>query len=313
MKIFVSWSGPRSAAVAEALKEYLPMINNAFDLWLSSEDITKGSRSTLEIAQALAAAKAGIICLTPNNLTAPWILFEAGSVAKTVDKTLACTLLIGLEPSDVSKPLGEFQHTRLNEKELLKLVKDLNSAAGESTRKDAEIDKAFKLCWPELRAKLEDLPSDGSSRRPERSERELLEELVDTMRSVRDQSEERIAKLQAELDSSVKLLAQQISRVESAIAPQTPYLLTTAAGLWNPTSANQPYIIGNPVIGRFGGEVFQPIVASATPETLAAQTLLKQAAQPDEVPPAKPAANAPGTLRRAAAKKNSTEKQADKK
>jgi hypothetical protein len=47
MKIFVSWSGPRSAAVAEALKEYLPMINNTFDLWLSSQDIAKGSRSTI--------------------------------------------------------------------------------------------------------------------------------------------------------------------------------------------------------------------------------------------------------------------------
>ena len=129
MKIFVSWSGPRSAAVAEALKEYLPVINNAFDLWLSSDDIEKGSRSTLEIAKALTAAKAGIICLTPNNLTAPWILFEAGGIAKTVDETRACTILIDLQPSDVSKPLGEFQHTRLNEKELLKLVKDLNNAA----------------------------------------------------------------------------------------------------------------------------------------------------------------------------------------
>jgi hypothetical protein len=107
MKIFVSWSGPRSAAVAEALKEYLPVINNAFDLWLSSDDIEKGSRSTLEIAKALTAAKAGIICLTPNNLTAPWILFEAGGIAKTVDETRACTILIDLQPSDVSKPLGE--------------------------------------------------------------------------------------------------------------------------------------------------------------------------------------------------------------
>ena len=135
MKIFVSWSGRKSAAVAEALKEYLPMINNAFDLWLSSDDITKGSRSTLEIAKALVAAKAGIICLTPNNLTAPWILFEAGGIAKTVDATLACTLLIGLQPSDVTKPLGEFQHTRLNEKELLKMVQDLNKAAGEGPQR----------------------------------------------------------------------------------------------------------------------------------------------------------------------------------
>src|ERR1700693_4685559 len=111
MKIFISWSGPRSVAGAQLLHEYRPMINNAFDPWLSSVDIDKGSRSASEIAQALVAAKAGIICLTPNNLNAPWILFEAGGIAKTVDKTLACTLLVGLEPSDVSKPLGEFQHT----------------------------------------------------------------------------------------------------------------------------------------------------------------------------------------------------------
>jgi TIR domain len=136
MKIFISWSGPRSAAVAEVLKEYLPLINNAFDPWLSSEDIPKGSRSTGEIGDALANARAGIICLTPNNLTAPWILFEAGGIAKTVtEKPLACTLLIGLEPSQVSKPLGDFQATRLKEKEplpesagLLRLIKTLNKA-----------------------------------------------------------------------------------------------------------------------------------------------------------------------------------------
>jgi hypothetical protein len=31
MKTIVSWSDPRGAAVPEALKEYLPMINNAFE------------------------------------------------------------------------------------------------------------------------------------------------------------------------------------------------------------------------------------------------------------------------------------------
>src|ERR1700722_6515065 len=182
MKIFISWSGPRSAAVAQALKEYLPMMNNAFDPWLSSQDIAKGSRSTIEIAQALAAAKAGIICLTPNNLTAPWILFEAGGGQKKGKKPLACTLLIGLEPSDVSKPLGDFQHTRLEEKELLDLVKTLNGAAGENARKDTEIFKAFKLCWPELKEKLEKLPNDGSTKRPQREPKEMLEELIDRTR-----------------------------------------------------------------------------------------------------------------------------------
>lgn len=38
MRIFVIWSCTRGAVVAEAVKEYLPMINSAFAPWLSSQD-----------------------------------------------------------------------------------------------------------------------------------------------------------------------------------------------------------------------------------------------------------------------------------
>jgi hypothetical protein len=220
MKIFISWSGPRSVAVAQVLYEYLPMINNAFDPWLSSEDIDKGSRSTAEIAQALVAAKAGIICLTPNNLTAPWILFEAGGIAKTVDKPLACTLLIGLEPSDVSKPLGEFQHTRLKEKDLLQLVKTLNKASGENARQDSEIDKAFKLCWPELNEKLKHLPDDGPSERPQRSPADMFAEILDTLRGESSLSDENTQMIQVQLDLLVADIAQIKAHMIDEAAPQ---------------------------------------------------------------------------------------------
>ena len=90
MDVFISWSGQRSRAVAEALKKYLPMIVNDLNPWLSSTDIDKGSRSSEEIAVALTNAKAGIICLTPNNLKEPWILFEAGAIAKTVREKPLC-------------------------------------------------------------------------------------------------------------------------------------------------------------------------------------------------------------------------------
>lgn len=215
MKIFISWSGPRSAAVAQLLHEYLPMINNAFDPWLSSLDIDKGSRSASEIAQALIAAKAGIICLTPNNLNAPWILFEAGGIAKTVDKPLACTLLVGLQPSDVSKPLGEFQHTRLQEKDLLHLVKALNKGAGDIARRDTEIEKAFKLCWPELRERLKNLPEDGPSERPQRSQTDMFAEILDTMRSNRSQAEDDTQSVQVQLD----LLVADIAQIKAMMMP----------------------------------------------------------------------------------------------
>lgn len=230
MKIFISWSGPRSGAVAEALKEYLPVINNGFDPWLSSADIPKGSRSTAEIAEALAAAKAGIICLTPNNLTAPWILYEAGGVAKTVDKPLACTLLIDLEPSSVSKPLGDFQHTRLTEKELLQLVKTLNRSAGENTREDAQIEKSFKLCWPELKEKLDALPNDGSTDQPQRTPADLLAEILDTVR--RTQQDTDILK-KAE-QGTVRGIAEISARLSNLI----PSVSNTLAASGSPASVN---------------------------------------------------------------------------
>jgi TIR domain len=235
MKIFVSWSGVRSAAVAEILKEYLPVINNSFELWLSSEDITKGSRSTLEIAKALAAARAGIICLTPNNLTSAWILFEAGGIAKQVENPLACTLLIGLEPRDVSKPLSEFQHTRLNEKELLQLVKNLNNAAREGARKDTEIDKAFALCWPEIDAKLGKLPTDGPTKLPQRTVEGMLEELIDLARATSSEVAEINHRTVAEFEKS---LAMQV---------QLEYLTdlsTPPSSLWNTETMRDAAVSG---------------------------------------------------------------------
>jgi hypothetical protein len=112
MDIFISWHGKRSHAVAAALRDWLPQIVNSFKPWLSS-GIDKGTRWSPEIAAKLATAKAGIFCLTPSSLAAPWILFEAGAISKTVEKTHVCTLLVDLNPSDVTDPLAQFQATKL--------------------------------------------------------------------------------------------------------------------------------------------------------------------------------------------------------
>ena len=99
MEIFIIWHGQRGNAVAAALTEWLPQIVNAFKPWFSSS-AEKGSRWRFRVAARLTKARAGIICLTPSALTAPWVLFEAGAIAKSRDKTHACTLLIDLKSED---------------------------------------------------------------------------------------------------------------------------------------------------------------------------------------------------------------------
>ena len=94
MKVFLSWSGDRSATVAKALKDYLPDMIQEIKPWMSRADIRAGARWSGEVQAELSECRFGIICLTRDNQTAPWILFEAGALAKTIEGTFVCPYLI---------------------------------------------------------------------------------------------------------------------------------------------------------------------------------------------------------------------------
>jgi hypothetical protein len=224
MDIFITWSGPRSLAVAEALAEYLPMIVNAFKPWLSKKSLEKGVNWSTELTSALGKVSAGIICLTPSNLAEPWILFEAGAIAKAVkaetDKPRACTLLIGLKSSDVKGPLAQFQNTELTRDELLRLVQNLNAALGEAALKETQVEKAFDTFWPDLKKKLDNLPPDGPTDKPERTPDDLLAEILDTVRST---SHENFRLL--------TLAVERIVNVSEMLAPPTSGYLASFRGL----------------------------------------------------------------------------------
>jgi len=185
MEIFISWSGPKSQALASALHGWLPKIVNAFKPWLSSSDLDKGTRWGSEVAARLKQSRAGIICLTPGNLHSDWILFEAGALSKQVEHTFVCPLLIGLEPTDLKGPLAQFQATRVNKLETLHLLKTLNKAAAEEAMPDAHINEVFEMWWPTLETELKKLPDETqeAAARPKRSERDLLEEILNLVRS----------------------------------------------------------------------------------------------------------------------------------
>lgn len=74
--VFISWSGDRSARAAKAIAKLLPDFVPAAKPWLSISSIDKGVRWREATAVALESANAGIFCLTPENLTAPWLLLR---------------------------------------------------------------------------------------------------------------------------------------------------------------------------------------------------------------------------------------------
>ena len=78
MKVFISWSGELSKLVAKELSEWLPSIIQSVEVFYSPEDIQKGENWDLRLTKELEECKYGIVCLTKENVSAPWVHFEAG-------------------------------------------------------------------------------------------------------------------------------------------------------------------------------------------------------------------------------------------
>jgi hypothetical protein len=143
---FISWSGERSRHVATSLRDWLPIVLQATKPFMSKRDIDKGSRWHIELAKALEVTKVGIICLTPENLSASWLLFEAGALSKALDPgTRVCTyLLAGLQPQEVPPPFGEFQATKAEKDETKQMLQDVNKGLG-SPLAEPILNNAFDL------------------------------------------------------------------------------------------------------------------------------------------------------------------------
>jgi hypothetical protein len=180
MKVFLSWSGERSRAVAEALQDWLPDAVPGVDPFLSV-DIEKGARWSAEVAKQLEESKVGIICLTPENLDSPWILFEAGALSKTLSDARVCTFLLGLEPSQVRPPLSQFQATRANKEDTRRLVGDINKALGEQGRSEDRVVRGFEKYWNDLEVKLKVVPAAKAA--PPRPVEDMVPEILESVRA----------------------------------------------------------------------------------------------------------------------------------
>src|SRR5437588_334187 len=102
--VFISWSGERSKYIAACIREWLPNVVQSIRPWFSDDDIGRGARWYSEISRQLEQSNCGILCVTPENQHSPWLLFEAGALAKRLDKARVCPFLFDLTPTDLTGP-----------------------------------------------------------------------------------------------------------------------------------------------------------------------------------------------------------------
>lgn len=155
-KVFISWSGEISHSVALTLNDWLPVMIQTVEPFISSEDLEKGGRWGKSLAQQLETTNFGVICLTPTNLQAPWINFEAGSLSKFVEESHVAPFLLQVKPSDLPETLRQFNATVAEKNDFRKLVKAINNAGGDNRIDEHRLDKSFDSCWPNIEKKLKE-------------------------------------------------------------------------------------------------------------------------------------------------------------
>ena len=146
MNIFISWSGERSRQVAELMKQWVKCVIQSTSPWISTKDIERGSLWAAEIGNQLQDTTNGIICLTKENKNAPWILFEAGALAKGLQSSRIYTILVDLDPADVTGPLAQFNHTKPIREDMFKLIRTINLNCTPSLESDV-LERTFDAFW----------------------------------------------------------------------------------------------------------------------------------------------------------------------
>jgi hypothetical protein len=178
METFISWSGPRSKAVAEAIRQWLPKVIQSARPWMSGEDISAGARWLTDVSGTLNNAKVGIICVTPENQHNPWLLFEAGALSKTLEQTKVCPLTFDMTPGQIKGPLSQFQGNELNRLGVGRVLKTINEGLDPGREiSPAELDEIIDVWWPKLEERLKQVPPVPVPT-PVRSIDDQLEELL---------------------------------------------------------------------------------------------------------------------------------------
>ena len=122
-EIFISWSKERSLAFGKAFRQLMSQVLRDRDfvppsplgpgshVVTLSEDLPKGGSWFSSLAGLLEHARAGVICVTPENVASPWLLFEAGALIRCDVQVALFPVLLDLPPAAMEGPLALVQAT----------------------------------------------------------------------------------------------------------------------------------------------------------------------------------------------------------
>lgn len=183
MRVFISWSGQPERLVAEALREALTEVcAGRADVFVSSQDISKGDRGLNVIEAKLKASDYGIVVLSGANQHRPWINYEGGAMARSLSNPVS-TILLDLSPSDVDGPLAPYQSTQFSDyRDMQRLFLEVAKAADPDIP-DNTVAVLFTNAWEKILESWQPPEGDDPAAN-RRSEHDMLAEVVERVRGI---------------------------------------------------------------------------------------------------------------------------------
>jgi hypothetical protein len=229
MKIFISWSGQRSKAVAELISDWFKCVIQAARPWISTRDIDRGAIWFSEISDQLKNTSAGIVCLTQENKDKPWILFETGALAKGLTTNRVCTFLVDLQPSELEDPLAQFNHTMPEKNSMWELVRSLNGCLAEQGLDERILEQVFKTYWSQFElgfktALEENMPTVNVTPRPDS---DILAEILNNTRNLNHRVREIESRI--ELDKKSEKFDEFVKRSDMKHTSRIVSMLTSGS------------------------------------------------------------------------------------
>ena len=146
--VFLSWSGATSKCLADQVFNAFPTIFERRVKLFYSPAIDPGAIWIKKIAPAIRKSRVAILCVTHDNVSSPWLQFEAGALWHRHGGTgNVCPLLLDVSPNELPGTLQLFQTRRFDKKGFRELCEFIGRKAGIGP---TPLRNNFKAVWPGL-------------------------------------------------------------------------------------------------------------------------------------------------------------------
>lgn len=181
MNIFISWSGKKSKKAAKALQDWLREVIQVVNPWMS-EDIPGGRDSLKEISDALKQARYGILCITADNLSNPWIIYEASALYNSGIDVCPYVIELDILKRTLPAPLRNLQAKMADLEGTLQLVLNINKALGSPVADVDTLKKAVRSKWKRLEKQFERIRHNDSP--PPKDYEKIFEDFIEIFMDV---------------------------------------------------------------------------------------------------------------------------------